>query len=69
MEYDDVVRLRKHHPAWRLLRAENATLILSFLDKVFVEQGIRSISGVELADRLDDELYALNDRLGEQAFP
>ncbi|MFI1174851.1 DUF3375 domain-containing protein [Streptomyces melanogenes] len=69
MEYDDVARLRKHHPAWRLLRAENAALVLSFLDKVFVEQGIRSISGVELADRLDDELYALNERLGAQAFP
>ncbi|MFD7298895.1 DUF3375 domain-containing protein [Streptomyces sp. NPDC059897] len=69
MEYDDVVRLRKHHPAWRLLRAENAALILSFFDKVFVEQGIRSISGVELVDRLDDELYALNERLGAQTFP
>ncbi|MDX3527226.1 DUF3375 family protein [Streptomyces sp. ID05-39B] len=69
MEYDDVVRLPKHHPAWQLLRAENAALILSFLHKVFVEQGVRSISGAELADRLDDELYALNERLGEQAFP
>ncbi|EUA04187.1 hypothetical protein I547_0835 [Mycobacterium kansasii 824] len=31
MEYEAINSLRERHPAWRLLRAGNATLILSFL--------------------------------------
>ncbi|HEY5986220.1 MAG TPA: DUF3375 domain-containing protein, partial [Streptosporangiaceae bacterium] len=69
MDFDEVSWLRKHSPAWRLLRADNAPLIVSFFEKVFVEENIRSISATDLASRLDDELYALNERLGETAFP
>ena len=29
--------MRRQHPAWRLLRAANAILVLSFLGRVFVE--------------------------------
>ncbi|MQA25042.1 MAG: DUF3375 family protein, partial [Micromonosporaceae bacterium] len=43
--------------------------ILSFLHKVFVADNVRSISSGELISRLDDELYALNERLGEGSFP
>jgi flagellar motility protein MotE (MotC chaperone) len=67
--FDEISWLRANSPAWRLLRAENAPLVLSFLDQVFVAENIRSISAAELANRLDDELYALNERLGERAFP
>jgi len=67
--FDEISWLRGNSPAWRLLRAENAPLVLSFLDQVFVAENIRSISAAELANRLDDELYALNERLGERAFP
>ena len=69
MEYDDLELLRRADPAWRLLRADNAPLVLSFLHKVFVEDNARSIGANELVSRLDDELYALNERLGETAFP
>lgn len=69
MDYDELEALRTHHPAWRLLRSGNAALTLSFLNKVFVEQGVRSIAGGELADRLDDELFALKEHLGPDAFP
>lgn len=69
MDFDEVSWLRKHSPAWRLLCADNAPLIVSFFEKVFVEENIRSISATDLASRLDDELYALNERLGETAFP
>lgn len=55
--------------AWRLLTANNAALTLSFLDKVFVEQGARSVVGAKLAERLEDELFALNQRLGRGTFP
>ncbi|MFE2972952.1 DUF3375 family protein [Streptomyces sp. NPDC059340] len=66
LDYDELVALRRHHAAWKLLQADNAALMLSFFNKVFVEQGVRSIAGVELADRLDDELFALVDFLRPQ---
>lgn len=37
--------------------------------EVLVDDNVRSICGTELAARLDDELYAVNERLGEGAFP
>jgi flagellar motility protein MotE (MotC chaperone) len=67
LSFDDVTWLRANSPAWRLLRADNAPLILSFLYRVFVEDNVRSISAAELAGRLDDELYALNEH--ETRFP
>lgn len=69
MDFDDLDWLRRHNAAWRLLRADNAALVLSFLGRVFVDENVRSISGAELAGRLDDELYALNERLGADTFP
>jgi len=69
MELEDVSFLREHDAAWRLLRADNAPLILSFLHRVFVEGNARSISATDLASLLDDELYALNERLGDAKFP
>ncbi len=59
---DEIGWLRDNSPAWRLLRADNAPLVLSFLHRVFVADNVRSISAAELASRLDDELYVLNQR-------
>ena len=61
---DEIAWLRDNSPAWRLLRADNAPLVLSFLHQVFVADNVRSISATELASRLDDELYAINQRDG-----
>lgn len=69
MDYDDIDTLRRTDPAWRLLRAEHAPLLLSFLGRVFVDENVRGIAASELVDRLDDELYALNERFGEGSFP
>ena len=69
LDFDEISSLRKHSPAWRLLRADNAPLMLGFFAKVFVDGNIRSISGPDLVGRLDDELYALNERLGDGTFP
>ncbi|MEV0294897.1 DUF3375 domain-containing protein [Nocardia sp. NPDC050710] len=69
MQFEQLDSLRKQHPAWRLLRADNAPLVLSFLGKVFVDDNVRAISAAELISRLDDELYALNERFGEGTFP
>jgi hypothetical protein len=69
VEFEDVETLRREHPAWKLLRADNAPLILSFLGRVFVEGNARVVPAVELTARLDDYLFALNERLGEGTFP
>jgi len=62
VSFDEVAWLRDNSPAWRLLRADHAPLVLSFLHQVFVTENVRSIPVAELASRLDDELYALNER-------
>jgi len=51
MDHSDVERLRDRHPAWRLLRAANAPLILAFLGRYFVESnhGATSISALAVA--------------------
>ena len=63
--FDEIQFLRENSSAWKLLRADHAPLALSFLHRVFVEENIRSISAPELASRLDEELYGLNERLTE----
>jgi hypothetical protein len=69
MEFDEVERLRRNSAAWRLLNADNAALVLAFLGAVFVDENVRSISAAELAGRLEDELHALHERLGQVRFP
>ncbi len=69
MKFDEIESLRRISPAWRLLRANNAPLILGFLGRVFVDENVREISLPELEAQLDEELFALNERLGEDTFP
>jgi len=61
--------MRRDHPAWRLLCAEHAPLIASFLYRVFVEPNVRVIPEADLAERLEDELFALRQYLGPDEFP
>lgn len=62
--------LRIHHPAWRLLRSDHAPLVASFLQRVFVLPNVRVMPAADLAEALEDELYALRVRLDdERAFP
>ena len=69
LEYDTLVHLRQSHPAWRLLRAGNAPLIVSFLERVFVIPNQRVIVQGELIEALEDELFARRQAAGEDAFP
>lgn len=69
MDYEEISALRRQSAAWRLLRADHAPLVLSFLGRVFVDDNVRAISATDLAGRLDDELYALNERMGPDSFP
>lgn len=69
MQFDEIVAVRKSSAAWRLLRADNAPLLLSFLGRVFVDDNVREISESALVNLLDDELYSLNRRLGVGTYP
>jgi hypothetical protein len=69
VEFEELEALRRSSPAWRLLRADNAPFVMRFLGRVFVEDNVRSISSADLVSKLDDELYALNERMSESAFP
>ncbi len=60
MDHSDVERLRDRHPAWRLLRAANAPLVLAFIGRFFVEGNNGATAASALAAALDDELYSLN---------
>ena len=69
MQYDEIDQLRVHHPAWILLRAQNAPLVLSFLGRVFVDDNASDLPAAVLVDELDNELYALNERFGAGTYP
>jgi hypothetical protein len=48
MDHDTIESLRLRHPAWRLLRAGNAPLVLSFLGCYFVQDNRGAVSAGEL---------------------
>lgn len=68
MDYQRVKTLQKH-PAWLLLRADNAPLVISFLGRVFVAPNKRSLPQPELVSKLEDTLFGLRRELGDTAFP
>jgi hypothetical protein len=69
MDFATLEALRKRHPAWRLLVADSAPLVASFLHRSFVEPNLRTIARQELIAKLDDYLFHLRERLGEGVFP
>jgi hypothetical protein len=69
MEYDQLVSLKKNHPAWRLLSADNGPMIASFLQRSFIVPNIRTIARQQLASQLDDHLYHLHSSAGDVLFP
>lgn len=69
IDYDYLSSLRLKNPAWCLLRADSAPLILSFLNRVFIEANERVISEPDLVEKLEDELYSLREIYGDGKFP
>ena len=60
MDHAAIETLRDRHPAWRMLRADQAPLLLSFLGTFFVDSGRGATPEGEIVDALDDALYGLN---------
>ena len=69
MNHATLATLRDRHPAWRLLASPHAPLVASFLHRVFVAPNVRVMSEADLAEALEDELYALREQLGPDAYP
>ncbi|BBP04699.1 hypothetical protein TPL01_30250 [Sulfuriferula plumbiphila] len=69
LDYATLDTLRRRHPAWRLLMADSAPLIASFLHRVFIAPNVRMMAQADLAEALEDELFGLRERLGSKAFP
>lgn len=69
MDYDHARYLRRNHPAWRLLTADSAPLIVGFLHHAFIGPNVRALGEQELAAQLEDYLFHLRESEGEDAFP
>ena len=72
LDYSQLQTLRRSHPAWRLLAADNAPMIVAFVRNAFIEPNVRSVSQLALTAQLDDFLHDLRKRAGdagEDPFP
>lgn len=69
LDYTTLDLLRQNHPAWRLLRSDHAPLVASFLHRVFLAPNVRVMAQADLAEALEDELFALREQRGAEAFP
>ena len=69
MDYATIAGLRTHNFAWRLLRSDHAPLVVSFLHRVFIAPNVRVVATADLAEALEDTLYALRMTLGDAALP
>jgi hypothetical protein len=69
MDHATLSALRDRHPAWRLLASPHAPLVASFLHRVFVAPNVRVMSEADLAEALEDELFALREQSGPEAYP
>ncbi len=69
LDHAVLVLLRAQHPAWRMLAADSAPLVASFLHRLFVLPNTRVIAQTKLAHALDDYLHFLRQDIGESMYP
>ncbi len=69
MDFDELHKLRGAHAGWRLLQADHAPMVVSFLQRVFIEPNVRAIAEGELTSRLEDHLAHIRESRGEDIFP
>jgi len=67
LDYTTLDMQRRQHPAWRLLAADSAPLVASFLHRVFVVPNVRVMAQSNLVEALEDTLYGLREQLGGKA--
>jgi len=69
LNYDTLEIFRKEHSGWRLLRSDHVSLIVVFLHRAFIQPNVRILPEPTLVEALEDELFAVRERLGVDAFP
>ncbi|WP_290651147.1 DUF3375 domain-containing protein [Aquisalimonas sp.] len=69
MDYAYLESLRRKHPTWRLLLADHAPLVISFLHQCYIVPNVRSLPEQDVAMRLEDTLFQLRERMGDDTFP
>ena len=69
LDHGTLAAMRSRHPAWRLLLADSAPLVASFLHRVFIVANVRAMSQSNLAEALDDTLFALREEGADGAYP
>lgn len=68
-DHDSVSVLKLNHPAWRLLTAHHAPLIISFLHRVFIVPNKQKISASDLTAALEDDLLAVREWADGDGYP
>lgn len=69
LNHDTLDVLRKGHPGWRLLCSDHSFLVVAFLNRTFINPNVHIISESDLSEALEDELFALRERLDPDNFP
>jgi len=69
LDHATLVQLRRSHPGWRLLLADHAPLIASFLQRTYIEPNVRVMAQPELESRLEDLLFQLRETESEDVYP
>ncbi len=69
LNHDVLDRLRQTHPAWRLLAADHAPLLLGFFESAFIRPNRRAIPAPELIAHLDAYLAQLAETHGLERYP
>jgi Protein of unknown function (DUF3375) len=69
LDYITLKALRAHHPAWRMLCSDHAPLLASFLHRAFIAPNLRIVPAADLAELLEDELYALRQLDDKDPYP
>jgi hypothetical protein len=67
LDYGTLEALRRQHPAWRLLAAEHAPLVASFLHRAFIASNVRVMAQTELVEALNDTLYGIHEQTVDKA--
>ena len=62
LDYTTLEALRRQHPAWRLLAAEHAPLIGSFLHRAFITPNVRVMAQSDLVEALEDTLFGVREQ-------